>query len=66
MPGLKLAKLPDRTPVKMSIQLLPDLVQALRDYAAAYGVSEPVENLIPYMLSSFFESARAFSRFLKK
>ena len=36
MPDLKLPKIPDRTPVKMTIQLLPDLADALQQYAAAY------------------------------
>lgn len=70
MVDLKLAKLPDRTPVRMTIQLLPDLAHALRDYAAAYeaayGTSETVEALVPYMLQSFLESDRAFSKSLRR
>lgn len=30
---LKLAKLPDRTPVKLAITITPDLHEALHDYA---------------------------------
>jgi hypothetical protein len=33
---LKLAKLPDRNPVKISISVSPDLNQALAGYAALY------------------------------
>ena len=36
MPELKLAKLPDRMPVKLTITVQPDLAQALRAYAAVY------------------------------
>lgn len=36
MADLKLTKLPDRTPVKLTISVLPDLAKALEDYAAIY------------------------------
>jgi hypothetical protein len=66
MPDLKLAQLPDRTPVKLGISIMPELHQALGDYAAlyaqAYGREEPVADLIPAMLSAFLESDRAFSK----
>jgi hypothetical protein len=64
MPDIKLAQLRDRTPVKLSISVMPDLNQALNDYAAlyaqAYGREEPVVDLIPAMLVAFLESDRAF------
>jgi len=66
MVDLKLARIPDRTPVRLSIMMLPDLHQALQDYARlyveAYGREEPVAELIPAMLASFLESDRAFAR----
>lgn len=66
MADLKLPKLPDRTPVKLTISLSPDLHQALGDYAtayeAAYGHREAVADLVPFMLTSFLESDRAFAR----
>lgn len=66
MVDLKLAKLPDRTPVKLAITITPDLQSALNDYAAlyaqAYGREEPVAELIPAMLASFLESDRNFAR----
>ncbi len=66
MADLKLAKLPDRTPVKLTVQIAPDLHQALNDYAAlyaqAYGRDEAVAELIPAILASFLESDRAFTR----
>ncbi|MEP7007329.1 MAG: DUF2274 domain-containing protein [Sphingomonas bacterium] len=64
MVELKLARLPDRTPIKLTIAVLPELHQALGDYATlyaeAYGREEPVSELIPAMLASFLESDRAF------
>ncbi|WP_439570758.1 DUF2274 domain-containing protein [Sphingomonas sp.] len=66
MPDLKLPKLPDRTPVRLTISITPDLQAALNDYAKlyaeTYGREEPVTELIPAMLASFVESDRAFSR----
>lgn len=70
MPDLKLARLPDRKPVKLTIHILPDLKSALSDYAAAYedayGTRENVVDLIPYMLWSFLDSDRAFARARRK
>lgn len=66
MAGLRLAKLRDRTPVKLTISVSPELNQTLVDYAkayeAAYGQTEPVAELIPAILASFLESDRAFAR----
>ncbi|GFM28056.1 DUF2274 domain-containing protein [Novosphingobium sp. PY1] len=66
MADFKLAKLPDGTPVKLSITITPCLQSALQDYAAvyakAYGVEEPVAQLIPAMLAAFLESDRTFAR----
>lgn len=61
MADLKLAKLPDRTPVKLTISVSPDLHGALTAYAETYGREEPVAELIPAMLASFLESDRAFA-----
>lgn len=64
MAELKLAKLPDRTPVKLTIAVMPDLHRALGEYAdlyrEAYGIGEALGDLIPYMLWRFLESDRAF------
>lgn len=66
MPDLKLPRLPDRKAVKMTFEMMPDLEQALEDYAsayeAAYGKREKPADLIPYMLSAFLESDREFSK----
>jgi hypothetical protein len=70
MVELKLPRIPDRTPVKMVIHLLPELSEALGAYAAAYerayGKAEPIADLIPYMLVAFLESDRSFARMTKK
>jgi len=66
MPDLKLAKLPDRMPVKLSIAVSPDLHVALRDYAEtyreAYGTGESIAELIPYMLSAFINGDIFFKK----
>ena len=66
MAGLRLARLPDRTPVKITIAVSPDLNRGLADYAElyreAYGEAETVSDLIPAMLASFLESDKAFAR----
>ena len=50
---LKLAKLPDRTPAKITITVSADLNQALCDYqklyAATYGAPEKIADLIPFV-----------------
>lgn len=63
---LKLARIPDRTPVKLTILVSPELIEALKAYAAlyaeAYGREEPVAELIPAMLAAFLESDRGFAK----
>lgn len=66
MPDLKLARLPERTPVKLTLTMPPDLHQALQAYAViyaeTYGSEETVADLVPAMLASFLDSDRAFAR----
>ena len=56
---MKLAKLPDRTPVKMNVVLTPHLAKRLGEYAdfyaETYGGREEVTELIPFMLEAFLE-----------
>lgn len=70
MNALKLPKLPDRTPVKLTISILPELHKRLTEYAAVYaehyGSEEPVAELIPAMLAAFLDSDRDFVRNRKK
>ena len=63
---LRLAQLPDRTPVKITIAVDPALHAALMDYAAiyeaTYGVVERIEDLAPFMLESFLGADAGFRR----
>ncbi|MDR5729983.1 MAG: DUF2274 domain-containing protein [Terriglobia bacterium] len=63
---LKLAKLPDRTPVKITMTVAPELHRLLQDYAAfyakVYGSEETVAELCPYMLQAFLEGDRGFQK----
>ncbi len=66
MTTLRLDRLPDRTPVKYSISVPPDLSSALRDYAEIYrrihGQKESVEELIPFMLARFIDGDVGFKK----
>ena len=64
MADLKLARLPNRTPVKINIVITPALNQQLGAYAEAYkeayGDEEEVAVLIPFMLEQFLAGDRNF------
>jgi hypothetical protein len=66
MTDLKLARLPDRTPVKLIISIPPDLQRDLTDYATVYretyGDEQPVADLVPHMLAAFLASDRGFAK----
>jgi len=66
MPELKLAKLPDRTPMKLTVSITPDLNRALSEYAAIYrdlyGQEEAIAELVPHMLNAFLDSDRGFAK----
>lgn len=66
MPDIKLARLADRTPVRLALSLSPELHRLLSDYAAfyaeAYGEAATVADLVPAMLESFLAGDRAFVR----
>lgn len=70
MSDLKLGKLPDRTPVRMTSNVMPDLAAALSAYVEAYreacGRDEPVTDLVPAILTTFLENDRGFQRRLRK
>lgn len=59
---MKLAKLPDRNPVRLTFSALPDLNAALQAYEAAYGQAVSVADLIPAMLEGYLESDRDFAK----
>ncbi len=65
---LRIAKLPDRTPVKITIAILPELNDALAQYASiyaeTYAQANTVVDLIPAMLAAFLEGDRGFQRSL--
>ena len=65
-PALRIGKLPDLTPVKMTISLDREVHQMLDDYARIYGESygeavKPAE-LIPSMIAGFLASDNGFKR----
>ena len=66
MKKVKLARLPDRVPVKMQITLPPDLAACLRDYAdlyaETYGAREEPADLVPFMLESFLRGDAGFRK----
>ena len=63
---LKLARLPPRQPIKIKIEVTPELHKLLDAYAQAYreayGEAEKINELIPYMLETFLSSDRAFTK----
>lgn len=64
--ALRLAKLPDRTPVKVTMTVNPELNRLLQEYAAfyakTYGSEEAVAELCPYMLQAFVDADKAFQK----
>ena len=64
--SLRIGQLPDRTPVKLTVSVDPDLASALTDYAAiyaeTYGAEEKPETLVPAMLDMFLSSDAGFKR----
>jgi hypothetical protein len=66
MAELRIAKLPDRTPIKLTISVMPDLHDALQNYsqlyAETYGQADPMVDLIPAMLAAFLEGDREFQK----
>ncbi len=68
---LKLAKLPDRMPVKIAITVSPQLGAKLNFYAELYNAlypdsDEATADLIPYMLENFLEADRNFTKAFKE
>jgi len=68
---LKLPKLPDRTPVRLTITIPPDLKQALDEYLTLYRVTYNDENvsltdILPAMLDAFLASDRGFAKARKE
>jgi len=70
MSAIKLPPLPDRTPVKLSVSMLPDLHQTLLEYAAVYastyGKEVSVGDLIPAIVANYLETDRSFLQIRKR
>lgn len=64
MSKLKLAKLPDRAPARLNFVLPPELMARSQAnaaaYSQAYGVDEPIAELILAMPSAFLTGDRYF------
>ncbi len=65
-PKLKLAKLTDTKPSKLSVSLPPELLGDLEVYASiyeqAYGEKQAVGALIPSMFAGFLASDHGFKK----
>jgi hypothetical protein len=66
MKKMRLPKLPDRVPVKLTVTLAPDLAARLRGYAdfyaEIYATREEPADLVPYMLDTFLKGDVEFRR----
>ena len=69
-PKLRIGKLPDLTPVKMTIQVDPELHRMLEDYARIYNESYDGSvgpaALVPSMLAGFLASDSGFKKARKE
>ncbi len=70
MPDLKLARLPDRVPIKYTFSASPDLNRCLALYAElyreTYGEAESIPTLVPFMLQTFLDGDRAFQKAMRE
>lgn len=70
MAELRIAKLPDRNPVKLTIAVMPDLHDSLQDYvklyAETYGQADAMVDLIPAILTAFLEGDREYQKARKE
>ena len=66
MKKIKLAKLPDRVPLKLTVTLPSELAARLRRYAdlyaEQYGTREEPAELVPYILDAFIKGDAEFQR----
>lgn len=65
-PALRIGKLPDLTPVKLTVSLEPVVHKMLEDYARIYrdnyGVTVKPAELVPTMIASFLATDSGFKR----
>lgn len=69
MTGIRLSKLPDRTPVRLAVTISPELSHRLARYQAfyrtAYEREESVGDLAAAIIGAFLESDKAFARWCR-
>lgn len=67
---LKIGRIPDQTPVKLTVPVPPTLEADLQDYARvyrdAYGTEIKVADIIPTMLRAFIDSDSGFKKARKQ
>lgn len=67
---MKLGKLPNRTPTKVTSTFPPEVYETLVDYgdyyAVTYGDNEKLEELVPYIVNAFLESDASFKKARKQ
>lgn len=71
MADLKLSRVPDRTPVKLTITITPDLKKSLDAYLTLYQTVHDdrdagLGDIIPAMLECFLAGDRAFAKAQKR
>lgn len=70
MAELKLARLPDRTPIKLTLSVCPELKKGLDAYLQLYcttydDLDVALADIIPLMLASFLTADKAYQRHLR-
>ena len=65
-PTLRIAKLPDLTPVKLTVSLEPEIHKMLEDYARiysdSYGESVRLAELVPSIIAGSLATDNGFKR----
>ena len=65
-PALRIGKLPDLTPVKLTVSLEPEVHKMLEEYAQiytdSYGETVKPTELIPSMIAGFLATDNGFKR----
>lgn len=66
--SIRLPKLPDRVPVKVTISLNPDLHRAVTEYSEIYRVTygqdeaEPVAEILPFIIQDYIDNDKGFAK----
>ena len=63
---MKLAKLPERSRVRLIVQISPALHDRLTSYAdlyaQTYGAREEIPALVPFMIEAFLDEDKSFGK----